>query len=116
MVDCLRSFCLVKSKVNVCEVAPVQDSMMLCCVTVKNVTPTDHLGMLRIDCSGNTRLALQVLTSHKLEILNVMIVIRYNYVDSLHHNTVYLLSIPLFHAALLHSFIHSLILGSLGQP
>ena len=42
MIDCLRSSCLVKSKVSVCEVAPGQVSMMLCCVIVMNVTSTDQ--------------------------------------------------------------------------
>ena len=60
MIDCPRSFCLVKLKVNVCKVALGQVSMMLCHVIVKNVTSIDQLGMLRMDCSGKTRLALHV--------------------------------------------------------
>ena len=75
MIECPRSFCLVKSKVNVCEVALGQVSMMLCYVIVKNVTSTDHLGMLRIDCSGKTRLALHVPWSHELENVIITIVI-----------------------------------------
>ena len=46
MIEYPRSFCLVKLKVNVCEVAVGQVSMMLCHVIVSNVTSTDHLGML----------------------------------------------------------------------
>ena len=49
MTECPRSFCLVKLKVNVCEVALGPVSMMLCYVIVKNVTSTDHLGMLKIE-------------------------------------------------------------------
>ena len=48
---------------------------MLCYVIVNNVTSTDHLGMLRIDCSGKTRLALHVPSSHELESVNIIITI-----------------------------------------
>ena len=47
--------------------------MMLYYVTVKNVTSTYHLGMLRIDCSGKTRLALHVPSSHELESLLLLL-------------------------------------------
>ena len=44
-------------------------------VIVKNVTSTDHLGMLRIDRSGKTRLALHVPSSHELESVNIIVII-----------------------------------------
>ena len=49
-------------------------SMMLCYVIVMSVTSTDHLGMLRIDCSGNTRLALHVPSSYELESVNIIVI------------------------------------------
>ena len=49
--------------------------MMLCYGTVKNVTSTDHLGMLRIDCSGKTRLALHVPSSYELETLILLLLL-----------------------------------------
>ena len=61
-------------KVNVCEGAPGPVSMMLCYVVVNNVTSTYHLGMLRIDCSGKTRLALHVPSSHELESVVINII------------------------------------------
>ena len=39
------------------------------------MTSIDHLAMLRIDCSGKTRLALHVPSSHELEIVNIIIII-----------------------------------------
>ena len=58
MIDCLRSFCLVRSKGSVCEGALGLVSMMLCCVIVSHAALVDLTKMLRIDCSGKTRLAL----------------------------------------------------------
>ena len=75
MIECPRSFCLVKLKVNVCEVAPGPVSMMLCYVIVNNATSTDHLRMLRTDCSGKTRLALHVPSSLELESVIIIIII-----------------------------------------
>ncbi len=45
MIDCLRSFCLVKSKVAAHQVALGPISMMLRCVTVKTVASIDLVGM-----------------------------------------------------------------------
>ena len=84
MIDCPRSFCLAELKVNVCEVALGHFPMMLCHVIVKNVTSTDHLGMLRIDCSGKTRLALHVPSSHELESVHIIITIISRVGASLH--------------------------------
>ena len=49
--------------------------MMFCCVIDKNVTPTQHLGMLRIEYSGMTllRLALHMHSSHELELLLLLL-------------------------------------------
>ena len=44
-------------------------------VIVNNVTSTEHLEMLRIDCSGKTRLALHVPSSDELESVNIVIII-----------------------------------------
>ena len=63
MIDCLRSFCLVKSRVAAHQVALGPVSMMLRCVIVKTVASIDPIGMLRTDCSGETRLALHVPSS-----------------------------------------------------
>ena len=41
---------------------------------VDNVTSTDHLGMLRIDCSGKKRLTLHVPSSHELESVNIIMI------------------------------------------
>ena len=80
MIECPRSICLVKLKVNGCEIRPGPVSMMLCYVIVNNVTSTDHLGMLRIECSGKTRLALHVPSLHELEsvyiIIDIIMVLR----------------------------------------
>ena len=59
MIDCLRSFYLVKSKANVC-VAPGQLSTMYRYVIVKHVTSIGRSGTLRADHSGKTRVALHV--------------------------------------------------------
>ena len=36
--------------------------------------PETILGMVRIDCSGNTRLAMHVPSSHELEIVNIIVI------------------------------------------
>ena len=43
-------------------------------VVLHDFTSKDHLGMLEMDCSGKTRLALHVPSSHELESVNVDII------------------------------------------
>ena len=58
MIDCLGSFCLVKSRGLAHLVALGPASMVLCYVTVKTVVSVELIGMLRTNCSGETRPAL----------------------------------------------------------
>ena len=62
-VDCLRSFCLVKSKGFVHLAALGLVSMILLCVTVKTVESIDPIEMPKTDCFGKTRLVLHVPSS-----------------------------------------------------
>ncbi len=69
MKDCLRSFCLVKSRVCAHLAAPGLDSMKLHCV-IDNTTELVNLtGMHKTGCSGQTRLVLHVPSSYELEAL-----------------------------------------------
>ena len=63
MIDCLRSFCLMKSRGFAHLAALGLVSMMLHCVIVKNVDLVDLIGMHKTDCSGETRLVLHVPSS-----------------------------------------------------
>ena len=60
MIDCFKSFCLVKSRTSAHKVAPGLVLGMLCCVTVTvsvTVTGVDLIGMLRTNDSGETRMS-----------------------------------------------------------
>ena len=63
MIDCLRSLCLVKSGGFAHLVALGLVSRTLLYVTVKTVISIDLVGMLRSDCSGQTRHALHTPSS-----------------------------------------------------
>ena len=63
MIDCLRSFCLVKLRVAAPQVALGLVSMMLHQVTVMNAALLGHTRMLRTDRFGKTRLVLHVPSS-----------------------------------------------------
>ena len=63
MIDCLTSFCLLKPRGFGHLVALGLVSMMLHYVCVNTVVPIDLIGMLRTDCSGETRLALHASSS-----------------------------------------------------
>ena len=52
MIDCSRSFSLQKSR----GLAPGLVSLTLCYMTVNTVVSVEPVGMLRIDCSGETTL------------------------------------------------------------
>ena len=54
MTDCLRSFCLVKSRVTAPQVALGLVSMMLQCVIVNFAAYIFLTRMLRTDCFGGT--------------------------------------------------------------
>ena len=58
MIDRLRSFCLVKSRVAAPQVAQGLFSMMLQCVTVNFVASIKLTRMLRTGCFRGTRLVL----------------------------------------------------------
>ena len=62
-IDCLRSFCLVKSR-GFAHLAPLGlISMMLHYVIVKTVEVIGLAGMHKTGCSGETRLVLHVPSS-----------------------------------------------------
>ena len=63
MIDCLRSFCLVKSRVPAPQDALGLVTMILHQVTVMNAALLGHTRMLRTDCFGETRLVLHVPSS-----------------------------------------------------
>ncbi len=63
MIDCLRSFCLVKSKGFAHLAALGLVSMMLHYVTVKTVVLVGLTGTHNTGCSGETRLVLHVPSS-----------------------------------------------------
>ena len=54
----LKKLSLVRSKGSVREGALGLVPMMLCCVIVRHAASVDLMKMLRIDCSGKTRIAL----------------------------------------------------------
>ena len=56
MIDCLRSYCLVKLRGSAHLVAPGLVSMMLLCMIVKTVRLVDRIEMRKTDCFGKTRL------------------------------------------------------------
>ncbi len=60
MIDCLSSFCLVKSIGFAHVVALGLGSMMLCYVIGKIVASIDFIRMHRTNCSGKTRIAWHV--------------------------------------------------------
>ena len=62
-VDCLRSFCVVKSRGFAHLVALRLVSMMLRCMIVKPVTVVDRMEMRTTDCFGTTRLVPHVPSS-----------------------------------------------------
>ena len=66
-IDCLRSFCLVKSSGLAHLAALGLVSMMLHHVIVKTVVLVGLTGMHKTGCSGETRLVLQYLAHHVLE-------------------------------------------------
>ena len=63
MIDCLRSFCLVKLRVPAPQDALGLVTMMLHQVIVVNAVLLGHARMLRTDCFGKTRLVLHVPSS-----------------------------------------------------
>ena len=69
MIDCLRSFCLVKSPVSwwglAFLIALGLASMMLRYMTVKTVAFVGRTGMHRTGCSGETRLVPHVPSSSR---------------------------------------------------
>ena len=54
MIDCLRSYCLVKLKGSAHLVALGLVSMMLLCMIVKPVGLVDRIEMRKTDCFGKT--------------------------------------------------------------
>ena len=63
MIDCLRSYCLVKLRGFAHLVAPGPVSMMSLCMIVKLVELVDHTEMRKTDCFGKTRLVLHIPSS-----------------------------------------------------
>ncbi len=63
MIDCVRSFCLVKSRGLAHLAALGLVSMMLHCVIVRTVKLVDLTGMHKTGCSGEARLVLHVPSS-----------------------------------------------------
>ena len=66
MIDCLRSFCLVKSQGFAHLVALGLFSMMSHCVIVTTVKIVDLTGMHKTGCSGNTTHILNFILFHAL--------------------------------------------------
>ncbi len=62
-IGCLRSFCLVKSRVFAHLVALGLVSMMLRCMIIKTVELVDRTEMRKTDCFGKTRLVPHVPSS-----------------------------------------------------
>ena len=60
MIDCLRSYCLVKLRGFAHLVALGLVSMMLLCMIVKLVELVDRIEMRKTDCFGKTRLVPHV--------------------------------------------------------
>ena len=63
MIDCLRSYCLVKLRGFAHLVALGLVSMMLLCKIAKPVGLIDRIEMRKTDCFGKTRLVLHVPSS-----------------------------------------------------
>ena len=63
IVDCVRSFCLVKSRGFAHLAALGLVAMMLYYVTVKVVVIVGFVGMRKTGCSGETRLVLHIPSS-----------------------------------------------------
>jgi len=63
MIDCLRSYYLVKLRGSAHLVAPGLVSMMLLCMIVKPVGLVDRIEMRKTDCLGRTRLVPHVPSS-----------------------------------------------------
>ena len=63
MIDCLRSYCLVKLRGFAHLVAPGPVSMMLLCMIVKLVEMVDRIEMRKTDCFGKTRLVSHIPSS-----------------------------------------------------
>ena len=63
MIDCLRSYCLVKLRGSAHLVALGLVSMMLLCMIAKPVRTVDRIKMRKTDCFGRTRLVSHVPSS-----------------------------------------------------
>ena len=63
MIDCLRSYCLVKLRGFAHLVAQSLVSMMLLCMIVKPVGLEDRIEMRKPDCYAKTRLVPHVPSS-----------------------------------------------------
>ena len=63
MIDCLRSYCLVKLRGFAHLVALGLVSMLLLCKIAKLVGLIDRIEMSKTDCFGKTRLVLHVPSS-----------------------------------------------------
>ena len=63
MIDCLRSYCLVKLRGFAHLVALGLVSMMLLCKIAKPMGLVDRTEMRKTDCFGKTRLVLHVPSS-----------------------------------------------------
>ena len=63
MIDCLRSYCLVKLRGSAHLVALGLVSMMLLCMIAKPVGSVDRIEMRKTDCFGKTRLVPHVPSS-----------------------------------------------------
>ena len=76
MIDCLRSFCLVKLRGFAHLVAPGLLSMMLLCMIVKAVELVDRSEMRKTDCFGKKRFVPHVpSSSSELESVILIIII-----------------------------------------
>ena len=63
MIDCLRSYCLVKLRGFAHLVALGLVSMLLLCKIAKPVGLIDRIEMSKTDCFGKTRLVLHIPSS-----------------------------------------------------
>jgi len=83
-IDCLRSFCLVKSRGFAHLAALGLVSMMLHYVIVKTVVLVGLIEMHKTGCSGETRL-VTYLAHHELESVLIIIVIMCLALLAMHH-------------------------------
>ena len=63
MIDCLRSYCLVKLRGSTHLVALGLVSMMLLCVIAKPIRLVDRIEMRKTDCFEKTTLVLHIPSS-----------------------------------------------------